>query len=122
MQQRISRRAALRRIYQALVAAGAATFIGYDDLLAADQGSDDKPRLVWLHGSSCSGCSVSFLNIDSVPVVDILTRFVSLVFHPDISLATGAQVTDLHREVLSSRVPYVFLMEGASPSVCPTPA
>ena len=115
MQERISRRAALRRIYQALVAAGAATFLGFDDLLAADKTTEDRLRLVWLHGSSCSGCSVSFLNIESVPVVDILTRFVSLVFHPDISLATGSQVLDLHNQLLASRLPYVFVMEGGIP-------
>lgn len=116
MMDSISRRQALKRIYAAVVAAGAGTFISFGDLLAADAaGGDTKPDVIWLHGSSCSGCSVSFLNIEYVPVVDILTRFTNLVFHPDISLATGSQVTEIQERLLNSGRPYVFVLEGAIP-------
>lgn len=116
----ISRREALRRIYRAILATGAASFLSYRDLLAAaSQAPDQRPTLVWLHGSSCSGCSVSFLDIDYVPVPDILTRFINLAFHPDLSLATGHQVTEVLERLLKSGQPYLFVLEGAIPVELP---
>jgi hydrogenase small subunit len=110
----IGRREALKRIYRAIVAAGAAPFVSYGDLLAAAASPrDQRPTVVWLHGASCTGCSCSFLDIDYVPVVDILTRFTNLAFHPDVSLATGHQVTDI-----LGRLPaggYLLVLEGAIP-------
>lgn len=112
----ITRREALRRIYRAIITTGAASFISFEELLAADaKPVDQRPNLIWLHGSSCSGCSCSFLDIDYVPVVDILTRFTNLVFHPDVSLATGDQVTELLARLAKSGLPYLLVLEGGIP-------
>lgn len=112
----ISRRESLRRIYHAIVAAGASTFLTFEDLLAADTApADSRVNVVWLHGSSCSGCSCSFLDIEYVSVPDILTRFTNMVFHPDISLATGDQVTELLNKLTNSKMPYVLVLEGGIP-------
>lgn len=113
------RRDALRRIYQAIVAAGAGGLVGFDDLLAAEASSDRRVNLLWLHASSCSGCSCSFLDIEYVPVLDILTRFTRVLFHPDLSLATGAQVTDLLEQVFDSGMDYVLVVEGSIPGAMP---
>jgi hydrogenase small subunit len=112
----ISRREALKKIYRAIVAAGAASFISYRDLLAAvSQTPEERPTLVWLHGTSCTGCSCSFLDIDQVPLVDILTKFTNLAFHPDVSLATGSQVTDILERLQTSSRKYIFVLEGGIP-------
>lgn len=116
----ISRREALKKIYRAIVAAGAASFLTFDDLLAAAQTSaDKKPNVIWLHGTSCSGCSCSFLDIDFVSVSDILTKFTNLIFHPDISLATGQQVPDLLNKMVDSGQSYIFVLEGGIPAAMP---
>jgi hydrogenase small subunit len=62
---------------------------------------------------------VSFLNVETVPVVDLLTRFVNLVFHPDVSLATGSQVVALQERLVASDLPYVLVVEGAIPTAMP---
>ena len=112
----ISRREALKKIYRAIVAAGAAGFVSYRDLLAAvSKTPDQRPTVVWLHGTSCTGCSCSFLDIDYVPVVDILTKFTNLAFHPDVSLATGSQVTEILNRLLATEQEYVFVLEGGIP-------
>ncbi len=112
----MNRRQALRQIYRAIVAAGAASLVSWPELLsAAARGPEQKPDLVWLHASSCSGCSCSFLDIDLVPVVDIITRFANLVYHPDISLATGDQVTGLLTQVSKEKPGYLFILEGSIP-------
>ena len=112
----ITRREALKKIYRAIVAAGAAGFVSYRDLLAAvSRTPDQRPTVIWLHGTSCTGCSCSFLDIDYVPVVDILTKFTNLAFHPDVSLATGSQVTEILNRLQSTRQEYIFVLEGGIP-------
>jgi hydrogenase small subunit len=116
----INRREALKRIFRAVVAAGAASFVSYRDLLAAvAKPTDQRPTVVWLHGTSCTGCSCSFLDIDYVPVVDIITQFANLAFHPDVSLATGGQVTDILDRLKSSGQRYIFVLEGGIPVAMP---
>lgn len=112
----LSRREALQRIYQALVTIGASSFLSFEDLLAATQQAPrNRPNVIWLHGTSCSGCSCGLLDIDSVPVVDILTQFTTMVFHPDLSLATGEQVKDLVKRLLGEQQPHLFVFEGGIP-------
>ncbi len=91
----ITRREALNKIYQAAVAAGTAGFLSFDDVLAARDNKINQPTVVWLHGTSCSGCSCSFLNIEDVPVIELITEFMDLVYHPDLSLATGNDVLNI---------------------------
>ena len=114
--ENITRRQFLKRVYAAIAATGASSFITFEQLLAADAApADERLNIVWLHGSSCSGCSCSFLNIEYVPVIDILTKFTNIIFHPDLSLATGKQVEDLLNDVASSGIPYVLIVEGSTP-------
>ncbi len=114
----MTRREILKNMYKVVVAVGASSFLSFDDLLAMDRGEITKPNLVWLHGTSCSGCSTSFLNIEGVSVVDILTEYTNVIFHPDISLATGHQVTDL-LERANEYKDSIFILEGSIPIAMP---
>ena len=115
----MNRREALKTIWLAIVATGASSFLTFEDLLAADASPDKRINLVWLHASSCSGCSCSFLNIEYVSVLDILTKFANLIYHPDLSLATGDQVTEILDKVSSNGTPYLFVLEGGIPVAMP---
>ncbi|MFA5626588.1 MAG: hydrogenase small subunit [Thiohalomonadaceae bacterium] len=115
MLEKITRREALKRIYGAIVATGAASFLSFEDLLAADATTDKRLNLIWLHGSSCSGCSCSFLDIEYVPVLDILSKFTNVIFHPDLSLATGDQVTGMLEHVMGSNLDFLLVVEGSIP-------
>ena len=111
----ISRREALERMFKVVVAVGASNFISMEDLLAAPS-KLLKPNIVWVHGSSCSGCSCSFLNIEDVSVIDILTKFTNIIYHPDVSLATGKQVVDiLDTSAKKMSGEYIFVLEGSIP-------
>lgn len=114
----MTRREALKRIYGVVVAVGASSFLSFEDLLAIDRGEIQKPNLVWLHGTSCSGCSTSFLNVEGVPLVDILTEYTNVIFHPDISLATGHQVTEI-LEKTDAYEDFLFVFEGSIPTAMP---
>lgn len=119
----LTRRIFLQRMYQAVIAAGAAPLLSFEELLAADAGDPDagwsRPELVWLQGSSCSGCSTSFLNMEQVTVLDFLTSFTRVIYHPQLSLATGDQVPQILTRLAGSGKPYVLVMEGAIPDGLP---
>ena len=116
----MTRRQALRQIYRAIVATGAAQFLSFEQLLAADRSSEsERLNLIWLHGTSCSGCSCAFLDVEDVPVLDILTKFTNVIFHPDLSAATGHQVPDLIERLAGSNERYVFAFEGGIPVAMP---
>lgn len=115
----MDRREALKRIWGGIVACGASSFLTFEDLLAADAKPIKPVNVIWLHGTSCSGCSVSLLNIEYVSVPDIITKFANLVFHPDLSLATGDQVETIIDKLTASGLPYIFVLEGAIPTALP---
>lgn len=115
----LSRRDFLKRLYQVIIAAGAAPLLSFDELLAADDASEastwQRPNLVWLQGASCSGCSPSVFNIEQITVVDLLTTFTRVVYHQDLSLATGHQVVESLHQLITSKEPYIFILEGGIP-------
>lgn len=119
----LNRRTFLHRIYQVVLAAGAAQLLSFDELLAADTNKAgigwSRPNLVWLQGASCSGCSTSLLNVEQITVLDFLTYFTRLMYHPNLSLATGDQVPQILNKLATSNKPYILVMEGAIPSGMP---
>lgn len=115
----ITRREALNKIYQAIIGAGASGFLSFEDVLAAQNNKINQPTIIWLHGTSCSGCSCSFLNIEDVPVIELITEFMDLVYHPDLSLATGNDALKIINELINSNRQYIFVFEGAIPVKLP---
>ncbi len=109
-----SRRVFLQRLWQVIVAAGASSFFSFEELLAAPIATN-RPKVLWLHGTSCSGCSTSFLDIEQVSVVEILTQIVDLVFHPDVSLATGEQAAQILDHMATEEDGFILVLEGGIP-------
>ena len=111
---RISRRQFLR--YTA-VAAGtlglsASGLIKLETALAAEGG----PRVIWLQGQGCSGCSVSLLNtIYHTTVDDLLINTIDLEFHPTVMAAAGDLAVSA---ALSSQLErgYILVVEGSIPT------
>jgi hydrogenase small subunit len=81
--------------------------------------SATKPPVLWLNGSSCTGCSVSFLNriADTAPnsVVEVLTDVVDLVFHPTIMAAAGDPAAAVLQRSYSEGG-YILVLEGGVPT------
>jgi hydrogenase small subunit len=123
MTMTLNRRKFLQRIYQVVIAAGAAPLLSFDELLAADANVSDtdwsRPNLVWLQGASCSGCSTSFLNVEQITILDFLSYFTRLIYHPNLSAASGDQVPQILNKLAASNKPYILVMEGAIPAGMP---
>ncbi|MGK5095359.1 hydrogenase small subunit [Deltaproteobacteria bacterium TL4] len=117
--EKLTRREVLLRMFEVVVGIGASSFLSFEDLLAAPQNKSERPAVIWLHGTSCSGCSGSLLDLETISIVDLITRFIDLVFHPDLSLATGHQVPLLIESLIESKRGYLFVFEGAIPGQMP---
>jgi hydrogenase small subunit len=118
----MNRREALKKIYNVIVAVGASSFFTFDDLLAIDSKSSqfDKPNLIWLQGASCSGCTLSMTNIEDISFVDFILKFVNIIYHPNISLATCEDIPSIlkraQRELDNN---YLLVVEGSIPTKLP---
>jgi hypothetical protein len=80
------------------------------------------PAVLWLQGSACTGCSVSFLNRISttapLTVADLLTsptNSINLIYHPNLMGVAGDPVVD-ELEKAYSRGGYVLAVEGGVPT------
>ena len=76
-------------------------------------------RVIWLEAQSCSGCSVSLLNSDNPGPAEVLTRVVSMIFHPTVSATQGHQVSEVLAKARQSG-DYVLAIEGAIPVGMPS--
>ncbi|MCP3944499.1 MAG: hydrogenase small subunit [Desulfobacteraceae bacterium] len=74
------------------------------------------PRLIYLQGQSCTGCSISLLQAESPNAVSMITRYSKLSFHADLSATSGKQALNLIEEYIAGRAGEYFLaFEGAIP-------
>lgn len=76
--------------------------------------------VLWLQAGSCTGCSVSLLNVKSPTVQDVLLgeiipgKHISMLWHPNVSAAQGDQVLDIINDVKKGEPgSFVLVMEGA---------
>ncbi len=78
------------------------------------------PKLVYLQGLSCTGCSVSLLQAKSPSAATMITDYSQLAFHADLSAISGKKALDLIKKFLSGEAgPYFFAVEGAVPATMP---
>jgi len=80
--------------------------------------NDALPRVIWLNGANCTGCTVSLANLfddnEPVDVVDLLLNTINLVYHPTLMGAAG----DLAVQQLNSGADgsYLLVVDGGIPT------
>jgi len=79
----------------------------------------DAPKVIWIHGAGCSGCSISFLNrvASSAPVstAAVLTDDIDLVFHPTLMAAAGSTAAEAALHAANSGQ-FILVVEGGVPT------
>lgn len=100
-----------------MLAAGAALSKFYARAFAEglEQLSRGLPRVFWMQGQSCSGCSVSLLNSDNPYILEVVTQLISLVYHQTISAAQGRSAMGLIEKITAAKEPYILVVEGSIP-------
>ena len=86
-----------------------------EELLANPGG----PTVIWLQGSSCTGCSMSFLNriSTSAPATaaNVLLDSINLVYHPNLMAVAGQSAVDIAKAAYT-KGGYVLAVEGGVPT------
>lgn len=114
--------------------AASATALGFSQLelfkLREALAKSDAPKVVWLGGSGCSGCSISFLNLvgdtllasantptATVPTspASLLKDNIDLVYHPVLMFAAGETAVAAAYEAKSAK--YILVVEGGVPTL-----
>jgi hydrogenase small subunit len=79
----------------------------------------NAPKVIWIHGAACSGCSVSLLNrvALSAPVstAAVLTDDIDLVYHPTLMAAAGSMAADAALQAADSGK-FILVVEGGVPT------
>lgn len=91
------------------------------DLLRLEQvlAMPGAPTVLWLSGSSCTGCSISFLNYisssDPTDAGDILLNHINLAYHPNLMSAAGQTAAQAAYEAYQ-KGNYILAVEGGVPT------
>ncbi|MBL0732731.1 MAG: hydrogenase small subunit [Desulfosarcina sp.] len=85
---------------------------------ALEQLSGGNAPVLWLQGQSCSGCSVSLLNSAAPGPAEILTSYISLLFHSTLSTATGATSMNIIDRTIKTG-DFLLVVEGSIPAGMP---
>ena len=77
------------------------------------------PKVLWLQGSSCTGCSVSFLNristSEPTSAGDILINHINLLYHPNLMGLAGQAAADAAKAAYNAGG-YILAVEGGVPT------
>lgn len=74
-----------------------------------------KPKVVWLEGLDCAGCTVSFGGLLDPPTVGILLDRISLRYHETLMFGTG-KVAEKARMDAIAEGGHVLVVEGSVPT------
>jgi len=69
--------------------AAAVSLTGYLAPFMKEAVAAGAPQVIWLQGASCTGCSISLLNTVHPDIQEVLTKVISVTYHPNISAAAG---------------------------------
>lgn len=87
-----------------------------DAALAA--GDAVLPKVIWLNGANCTGCTVSLANLfaDNGPtdIADLLINSIDLMFHPTLMGAAGDLAVQQLKDTASGN--YILAIDGGIPT------
>ena len=79
----------------------------------------NAPQVLWLQGSGCTGCSISFLNYVSTSAptsaADILINHINLAYHPNLMSLAGQSAAEVARQAYDAGG-YILAVEGGVPT------
>lgn len=78
------------------------------------------PKIIYLQGLSCTGCSISLLQAEAPSPLTMITDYSQIAFHADLSATSGRQALELINTFISGQAGEYFLaVEGAIPEKMP---
>lgn len=78
--------------------------------------ADGRQPVLWIQGSSCTGCSISLLNTVEPPIGDVLLKVISMYYHPNVMAASGYLAMDTMMDVAERAAgEFLLVVEGGVP-------
>lgn len=77
-----------------------------------------RVQVLWLQAQSCSGCSISLLDSENPSPAELLTQYISLLFHHTLSAASGESCMDIVQKT-SEKGGHILVVEGSIPAGMP---
>ncbi len=75
-----------------------------------------RPPVIWLHGSECTGCTMSLLKTEHPSLEELILNVISLEFHETVSAGAGHQALEALEHAMEEYAgKYVLVIEGAIP-------
>lgn len=113
----ISRRAFLKYCTASAAALGMTSL--QLDALANALNSPNGPTVLWLQGSGCTGCSISFLDFisgdDPQDAGEVLIDLINLAYHPNLMAGAGRTAVSAAKQAYDAGG-YVLIVEGGVPT------
>lgn len=110
-----------RSFLQYCTAASATVGISAAELLSVTKALADPaaPSVIWVQGSGCTGCSISFLNYISPTApqtaADVLISSINLLYHPNLAAGAGSTVASVMNQALATGN-FILIVEGGVPT------
>ncbi len=99
--------------------AGTASLLGLSEaavprVAKALEGAAKKPKVIWLEGQDCAGCTISFINSSNPGTAELVLDTISLRYHETLMAASGHVAEKaLHDNIKEGG--YVLIVEGSIP-------
>ena len=77
-----------------------------------------RTKVLWLQALSCSGCSISMINSEAPGPAELMTRYISLLFHHTLSATTGEACMEIIDKT-SQEGGHILVVEGSIPEGMP---
>lgn len=115
IQRNISRRAFLK--YCGGIAATLGLSSSMIPKIAEALTADNRPPVVWLHFSECTGCSEAFLRSTEPDVATILFDVLNVTYHETIQAACGQKAEHNRDETVANHAgEFICIVEGSIPT------
>jgi hydrogenase small subunit len=111
----VSRRDFLKYCAATAAVLGLSQFEFMTGVVEAMESASKKPRVIWLEGQDCAGCTISFLGISYPPVASIILDKISLRYQETAMAASGYTAESVLEETIKEGG-YVLVVEGSAPS------
>lgn len=85
---------------------------------ALEKMASGRTPVLWLQGQSCSGCSISLIDSEAPGPAELMTRYISLLFHHTFSAGSGHMCMEVIDKAIE-RGGYVLVVEGSIPAAMP---
>jgi NiFe hydrogenase small subunit HydA len=83
---------------------------------ALEKAAAGRPKVVWLHFASDTGCTESLIKSDYPSAADLVLDILSIDYHESIMAAAGKQADELLAKAVAAK-DYICVVEGGIPTV-----